>query len=355
MPAPERGLKWLLALILAVTALPGFTAAPRLVVIAPERNHLAWTSARLLVQAAHANDLPLLVDGSAHDADAPQLILMPVRSLALRVPALEILELPFFYPDLDAVHRAVDGPLGAALREAAANNGWRILAFWDEGMQVMSGLRRYDRAVNLTGMEFLLTRPDPVARRQFFAWHATPRRIAAESREAVLRECKVASRAATLQEIQREGLARAHLSLSLTEHRYEGWLLLASSESWKRLSQGQRTTLLRILPGVTARQRKEAARRERAALSDLRQAGLEVYPLDANQRQAFIQRLPSWSALLDDDLDPQQRTRLLGLACVSGDSTNPPPCARRAQAANSALFAPSPKLPTTAAPPRSPE
>ncbi len=352
---PVHGLTWLLALVLATAALPVLAGVPRLVVIAPERDHLAWTSARLLVQAAHADDLPLLLDGTAHDADAAQLILMPVRSLATRVPALEILELPFFYPDLNAVHRAVDGRLGDALREAAVAKGWRILAFWDEGMQVMSGLRRYDRAVNLTGMEFLLTRPDPVAQRQFLAWHATPRRIAAESRDAVLRECKVASRAATLQEIQREDLARAHLSLSLTEHRYEGWLLLASSEGWNRLSQAQRVTLLRILPGVTVRQRAEAASRERSALRELRQAGLTVYPLSANQRRAFVERLPPWSALLDDDLDPQQRARLLGLACVSEDSTDPSPCARRAQAANSPVFDPSPKLPATAALPRSPE
>lgn len=312
MGVPGLGLRLLTILTLLIPAVPAWAQPLQVAVIAPQPDHLAWASARLLQNAAEAEGLHLDLEASASGPlrHPPDLVIMPVRSLAARVPALEVLELPFLYSDLEAVHQALDGVLGVRLRRAARAEGWEILAFWDEGMHVMSGLRRYDRAVNLTGMEFLITRPDPVAARQFLAWKATPRTIRPASRDAVLRECLIASRAATLQELQREGLQRVHMTVALTRHRYEGWLVLSPSERWSRLSDEQRAAMGKILPTVTRSQRAEAARRERAALAALRDAGMLVYDLNDDQRQAFEQRLPNPAALLSEGVAATARELL---------------------------------------------
>lgn len=324
------GRHWLASLVLlTLTALPGWAAPLRLAVVAPDTEHLAWDSARVLQHAAQAEGLTLLLEPATTDTTSttqqPDLIVMPLRSLANRIVALEILELPFFYADLNAVHTALDGVMGSALRDIARQQQWEILAFWDEGLHVMSGLRRYDRVANLNGMEFLLTRPDPVTERQLQAWRATPRTIRQADREAVLRECLIASRAATLQEIKREELERVHMTLSLTRHRYEGWLLLAPAEKWEQIPQTTRRTLIRMLPQVTREQRAAAARREAEALQALRKAGFVVHEVDARARQAFVDRLLPWSGLLSKDIDTQTRTRLLSLYQISDDSNHPKP------------------------------
>jgi TRAP-type C4-dicarboxylate transport system substrate-binding protein len=322
--ARASGLCWLLLAAMAmaqpIAAAPDDPAPLRLMVVAPsDQDHLAWAGATRLQQTARANGLELSVERAALTESTdfqPDLLVMPVRSLASRVPPLEVLELPFLYPSTSAVHAALDGALGGFLKEEARRDGWEIVAFWDEGLHIFSGIKRYDRARNLRIREFLITRPDPVAEKQFRYWKAYARRISPEDRGAVLRECLIASRAATPQEIVREQLYRVHLSMSLSNHRYEGWVVISPVERWSELDSGTRKILSTALRDTTAWQRNDAQEREAAALAVLRQHGMSIYEVDAEEREAFLQPLPEYAELLSDDIDPQKKRMLIELASV---------------------------------------
>lgn len=305
------------AVLLAVTA--GLAAAGpgyRLSVVVPDEDHPAWAAARQFSRHTKARGISISANPTAPAApsSAPALSVLPVRTLASRLPALQVLELPFLFPGLTAVHAALDGALGEALREHARAAGWEILAFWDEGMQAMSGNRRYDRAINLTGMEFLLLREDPVAERQFLALEAWTRITNPKTREELLRECLVGSRAATLQQLAREQVFRVHLDLSLTGHRYEGWLLAAPLALWQAMPPAVRTTLEVAAVDMRAWQRSDAAASERAALELLRSERMQVYALDAAQRHAFKQRIGDVAQMLPARLDAESWARLVRLA-----------------------------------------
>jgi len=246
--------------------------------------------------------------------EAASALLLPLRSLATRVPALQVMELPFLFHDLDTVHAALDGELGGLLRRQARQRGWEILAFWDEGMHALSGNRRYDRAINLTGMEFILLRPDPVAEKQFTALDAWTRAARPQSREQLLRECMIGSRSASLQQIWRERLDRVHLDLTLSGHRYEGWVVVAAEPFWQGLSQQDRKKLQVLSAAATVWQRGDARQRNTAALARLRASGMSVYRLSQAQRDAFVKRLPSWKRLLSDRLDNALKTDLVTAA-----------------------------------------
>ncbi len=186
---------------------------------------------------------------------------MPVRSLATAGACLGGLGAPLFYPSLAAVRANLDGTLGKYLDAEANARGWDIVAFWDEGMHNLSGLKSFDRVRNLKAREFLITRSDPVAERQFGYWKADVRRINPENRAAVLRECLIANRATTLQQIMREQLYRVHLAMSLTNHRYEGWVVIAPRERWEKLDTPLREELDEVLQTTTVWQRHDAERR----------------------------------------------------------------------------------------------
>jgi C4-dicarboxylate-binding protein DctP len=294
------------------TADPGF----RLSVAAPDADHPAWAAARQLTRHAKARGLTtnVVLMAPAAPSSASALSVLPVHALVSQVPALQVLELPFLFPDLTAVHAALDGGLGDVLRAQARAGGWEILAFWDEGMQAMSGNRRYDRPINLTGMEFLLLRDDPVAERQFLALDAWTRTSHPKTREELLRECKVGSRAATLLQLSREQLFRVHLDLSLTNHRYEGWVLVAPLVLWQAIPTPVKTAIEGAAVEMRDWQRNDAAARERAALKLLSAEGMQVHELDDAQRRAYKQRAADVSHMLPARLDAELKARLLRLA-----------------------------------------
>jgi TRAP-type C4-dicarboxylate transport system substrate-binding protein len=312
----------LLGLIAAVAsataAVSSETKAIRLAVVAPtEGDHLAWAAATQLQRTAKEQGLELAIEAASltgSDAPYPDLFVMPVRSLATQVPALQILELPFFYPSLGVVHDRTDGKLGEYLSGEARKHDWEIVAYWDEGMHVFSGLKRYERVRNLKAREFLITRPDPIAEKQFAYWKADARRIDPEDRLAVLRECLIASRAATLQEILREQLYRVHLAMSLSNHRYEGWVVVAPTERWAHIDDAIKKKLIAALRKTTLWQRNDAQQREAAALVELKKAGMTINEVNATERKAFRKALPDWAELLPDELSAQQKRELIALA-----------------------------------------
>lgn len=299
---------------------PSSQAKPyQVAVIAQDESHISWITAEQLrsLGAAEGIGFNLSLASPATSADpSPDFVIMPVRSLSTQVPELQVLELSFFYTDLAAVHRVLDGPLGESLKQAARDKGWEILAFWDEGMHIMSGLRRYDRAINLTGMEFIFTRPDPVAETQIRNWNAFPRRIQPEDNESVMRECMVASRATTLQQLWREQLHRVHLAIALTNHRYEGWVLAAPSTRWQEIPANNHSRLQELIAVATDWQHRDAQQREKQALARLRKEGVMIHEVDGAERKAFQEALPAWVELLPADLDLSARKRLVSLAAT---------------------------------------
>lgn len=304
----------------AVSAFENQRDPIRIAVVGPaDPDHFATAAARELERAVSQKGIRLAIEPAPLTGSPEQtwdLMIMPVRSLATQVPALEILELPFFYPSLAAVHANLDGALGERLTAEAGDRGWRIVTFWDEGMHIISGLKRFDRVRNLKAREFLITRPDPVAERQFQYWKADARRIRPENRQAVLRECLIANRAATLQEVMREQLYRVHLTMSITNHRYEGWLVIAPLARWNELGPQTQRELEATLAEISAWQRHDIAQREAAALAELRRHGMTIHEVDAAERQAFRVVLPDWAELLSDELSAQQKRELVDLASV---------------------------------------
>jgi len=307
-----------LALIALLIWMPGAVARPIQIDVAVEDDrHIAKISAQHLAGSSAREDPNFSLSGRPGDVRAGPLIrlsVLPVHEFARVVPELSVIQLPFFYPDIGAVHRALDGPLGKALKMAARDRGWEILDFWDEGMQVMSGNLPYTHARPLQGKEFVLLRDDPIAEIELRALDVWSRRARPTSLAQLHTECVVASRSATLQQIQSEQLARVHLDLTLTRHRYEGWVVAMRREDWNALDAASRNDLIERLASMRAWQRDEAARREEAAQRELVRQAMTVHPVTPATWHAYRAMQPAWERFLPESLGAESRAALIALA-----------------------------------------
>ena len=319
-----------LAAVMHITAAFSSENGVRIDVVVPDETHHAWAIAEELHKLATAADLETTAmiaprEGFSIEAD---FMLLPLRSLAPQVPELHILELPFFYTDIAGVHRALDGSLSGTLQLAARSRDWEILAFLDEGMHIISGPRRYDQADNFLGMEFVLTRPDPMAEKLLTSLYSNRRHIAPQDSEDVMRECAIASRATTLSQMQREKLYLVHQNLALTYHRYEGWLIVTPKTRWAALDVQLRTKWLHVFDELVRWQREHNIQREAAILARFSKDGLLLHEVSNEERAAFQRVLPAPNELLPAELDDITRSSLvrqasIGAAAVTGTATAP--------------------------------
>jgi TRAP-type C4-dicarboxylate transport system substrate-binding protein len=246
--------------------------------------------------------------------DDTDVAIVPVQLFAQSVPAASVLDLPFLFSGVTATHRALDSGLGQLLQQESARAGWHILGFWDKGMQSLSGNQPYNRLENLAGIEFAQLAPDTIEEKMLRAFDAWPRSVRPASLAQMSQECLVRSRAATLQELWQENLYRVHLNLTLTRHRYEGWIVAMPVERWNRLPHAERKRLQRDLTQTTSWEREESQRREADALKQLKNAGMEITSLSTAEREALGARLAPIENLLPDTLDASLKRRLIALA-----------------------------------------
>ncbi len=315
----ERPLGLVLSALLLWT--PGAHARQvQVEVVAPPEATVAWSSARHFADSAPGLPPELVIrDGPAVGADEvfQGLQTLALHDLAREVPELGVLQLPFFFPDLAAVHRALDGELGAALREAARARGWEILAFWDEGLHVMSGNLAYTHPRALQGMEFVLLRDDPIAEVELRALDVWSRRARPASLAQLHTECVVSSRSATLRQIRSEQLARVHLDLTLSRHRYEGWIVAMRSDARRALAPEERASLTERLAGMRDWQRERASEEETAALNELLRDGMTAHPLPEHVWATYRRMQPDWVRFLPEALPLESRLRLVALAAAA--------------------------------------
>ena len=265
----------------------------------------------------------------ASSADAPLLKLRPLTAVQQQVPSAAAPTLPFLYRNLQQLHSQLDGDLGERIRRDAQDQGWTLLAFWDDGLRVFSGNKRYDRLPNLTGTEFLLLTDDPAAERQFTAFDAWTRRVDPRDQEDFLRECLVGSREATPREILDEELFRVHLDLSRTEHRYQGWVVMAESSDWSALPPATRAQIEESIDEVTGWQRRHAAAIQSEAIARLRESGMAVHELSDGEWAAFAARSPAPAELLppsasSDLLDWLDSLAAATAGLIPGSGPGPP-------------------------------
>lgn len=299
------------------------------VVASPDEAHMAWVSAQHFAALAAKKGVKLKLSRApigetpasskkSLPKKPPQLFVQPLRALARDIPALSVLELPFFYPDLAAVHRALKGKLGNALHDSAREQGWEILAYWDEGLHVMSGNLAYTHPARLQGREFLLLRDDPVAEIELRALDVWSKRARPASLAQLHKECLVGSRSATLQQIRAEQIARVHLDLTLTRHRYEGWVIAMRSTDWARLTPSRQTVLIDTLSEMQPWQRDRAKQEEDAALKELIKDGrMTAHPLDADTWTTYRNMQPDWASFFSPTMPNALKKHLLGFATAA--------------------------------------
>ena len=317
MLGPRHWIRLGLTLFLFAAAPGRADAGLPIAVAAPDATHIAWISVQRLGEFARERGVelaPALASSAGQSVDAAALKVVPVREIARTLPELSALELPFFYSDLPAVHRALDGEFGAALKTSARERGWELLAVWDEGLQLMSGNIAYTDPFHLRGAEFVLLREDPIAEIELRALDSWSRSARPDSLIQLQKECLVSSRSASAQQMVRERLARVHLDVTLSRHRYEGWAVAMPVAAWAVLKPSQRDGISAALRALAGWQRDRALEEEQAALRALVKDGMTTHPLAAETWQRYRAMQPDWERFLPAGVQPDLWRRLVMLA-----------------------------------------
>ena len=229
-------------------------------------------------------------------------------------PEFELFDLPFLFGKVTEVRRITQGPLGRRLLQGLSQQGLTGLGFFDNGFKQMSANRPLLAPADFVGLRMRVQSSRVIAA-QMRALGAYPVNLPFGETRHALAASVVDGTENPVSNFWTQRMHEVQSDLSLTEHGYLGYAVVANQRFWLSLSPADRELLGQALNEALAYGNQIADTQNIKALAALRQsASTRIHTLTPLQRahlreavepvhQALTQRIGSaWMEALHDAL-----------------------------------------------------
>lgn len=240
---------------------------------------------------------------SLTEAGEIQVMHFAASYLAHRVPALEVFDLPFRYNGRDGLLGALDGALGARLKaEIAANTGYLVLGFWDNGARHMTNRHRPIRKPRDCAGQKIRTMNSALHQATFKALGMTPMYIDVKDYQEAVRDGIVDAQENPHTNTLNFGIPAHHPFLTPTGH-FQGVSLFLCNRAWaEALPPEARAAFLEAAAKATVAQRGFAAAEDTEALDRILAQGTTL--ATDWDREAFVTAVASVRAEAEARINP---------------------------------------------------
>ena len=205
-----------------------------------------------------------------------------------RVPELGLFELPFEISERERAYRLLDGSCGDTIAKSVAKNtGYRVLAFWDNGIRHISNrigpIRQPDDCKGLK----IRTARNAIHKAAFRAIGFEPLFIDVKDLAAAVAEGTVDAQENPLTNVVNYGVQQFHRYITLTSHLFGVSLVLANARKYDSWPDTARGALADGLAKATEAERAFSAREDIDCAERLTTEGTVITELTETERAAF--------------------------------------------------------------------
>ncbi|MGB8841499.1 MAG: TRAP transporter substrate-binding protein [Aliidongia sp.] len=252
---------------------------------------------RLFANSQLGNDQDMLTQLRA---GALEFQLLSPLILATLVPLASINGIGFAFKDYDAVWAAMDGDLGALVRDALGKTGLYVFdKMWDNGYrQVTTSTRPINTPEDLKHLKIRVP-AGPIWTSMFQAFGAAPTNINFSEVYSALQTHLVEGEENPLGTIAAGKLYEVQKYCSMTYHMWDGYWLLANGPAWRKLPPEMQDIVSRNFAAAALAERAAMAALNASVASDLAAKGLVFNEPDLAPFHAALTKAgfyPEWKA-----------------------------------------------------------
>jgi C4-dicarboxylate-binding protein DctP len=233
----------------------------------------------------------------AEELDALQLgsvqMLAPVPGKfgPVGVPEFEVFDLPYMFPDLDALQRVYRGPVGAALLKKLEPRGLVGLAFWNNGFRVMSANRPIHNPGDMKGLKMRIN-SSKVNAAIMKSVGAVPQTMAFSEVYQGLQTGVIDGTEGPLSNLYTQKQYEVQKHVTLTYHTISNYVVIVNKAFWDKLPPDIRTTLEGAMKDATALNDQFAVKDEANAIAAIKASGKsEIYTPTPAEKQAWVKTM----------------------------------------------------------------
>lgn len=199
-------------------------------------------------------------------------------------PEFELFDLPFLFDQLQDVRRITQGPIGQRLLDSLGRQGMVGLGFFDNGFKQMSANRPLLTPHDFRGLRMRIQSSRVIAA-QFRALGARPVVLGFSEARRALAANVVDGTENPVSNFWTQRMGEVQTDLSLTNHGYLGYAVVANQRFWSSLAAPDRVLIANAMRDALAFGNTIADAENDRALQALRAAGTtRIHVVSAQQR-----------------------------------------------------------------------
>ena len=232
---------------------------------------------------------------------AIQMAIPRLEKFTVASPKLIVLLLPFAFRDAFALERFIASPAYTSLLQPILQDGLASLGLLHEGFQQMSGSRPIHRPEDVRGMRFRRTdAPDPASQPGLLG--ATAREVKDGDLAKALTGKLIEAVTGSWSFLAANNVDTVLDGATETNHRYSGFMIVASKELWDTLDGDIRTKLTKAAVDAIAAANTATLATEKIAMGEIIGRDRPVRVLTDKQREAWLERLQQmWQRVEGDE------------------------------------------------------
>ena len=205
----------------------------------------------------------------------------------LGVKEFEVFDLPFIFNDYEALHKVTKGPVGQQLLDKLEPKGIKGLAYWDNGFKSFSANTPIRTPEDLKGKKFRI-QSSKVLEEQMRELKAIPQVMPFSEVYQALQTGVVDGTENPISNFFTQKMNEVQKYLTITDHGYLGYAVIANKKFWDGLPSEVRTQLEAAMIEATDYANNIAKTSNEKDLESVKATGkTQVTTLTAEQRAAF--------------------------------------------------------------------
>ncbi|CAM3873842.1 TRAP transporter substrate-binding protein [Ectopseudomonas alcaliphila] len=208
---------------------------------------------------------------------------------------VQIFDLPFLFDNMEAVDRFQASPEGRGLLTSMEDKNITGLAYWHNGLKVMSANKPLRDPADARGLKFRV-QASAVLEEQFKAVRANPRKMSFAEVYQGLQTGVVNGTENTWSNYFSQKVHEVQKYMTESDHGLIDYMVITNTKFWKGLPDDVRGELETIMAEVSVEVNKQADELNRTAKEDIAKAGTtEIIELTPQQRAEWREAMrPVW-------------------------------------------------------------
>jgi C4-dicarboxylate-binding protein DctP len=208
---------------------------------------------------------------------------------------VQIFDLPFLFDDMAAVDRFQASPEGRALLTSMEDKNITGLAYWHNGLKIMSANKPLREPSDARGLKFRV-QASAVLEEQFKVVRANPRKMSFAEVYQGLQTGVVNGTENTWSNYFSQKVHEVQTYMTESDHGLIDYMVITNTKFWKGLPEDVRGELEAIMAEVSVEVNRQADELNRTAKQDIAKAGTtEIIELTPEQRAQWREAMrPVW-------------------------------------------------------------